>query len=39
MTIDEFYEEPHEGIDYKVNNDGTVEVDGQMEMDKKELVN
>ncbi|OWT52661.1 hypothetical protein [Bacillus sp. K2I17] len=26
MSIDEFYEEPHEGVDYKVNPDGTTEV-------------
>jgi hypothetical protein len=26
MSIDEFYEEPHEGVGYKVVKDGTVEV-------------
>jgi hypothetical protein len=26
MSIDEFYEEPHEGVGYKVAKDGTVEV-------------
>lgn len=26
MTIDEFYNEEHEGIEYNVNQDGTVEV-------------
>jgi hypothetical protein len=27
MSIDEFYEEAHEGIEYKVDNDGQVSVD------------
>ena len=27
MTIDEFYEEQHEGIEYKVDNNGTVSVE------------
>lgn len=27
MTIDEFYEEPHEGINYSVEKDGTVSVE------------
>jgi hypothetical protein len=26
MSIDEFYEDPHEGVSYKVDKDGTVEV-------------
>ncbi|MEB8552178.1 hypothetical protein P4G69_09305 [Bacillus cereus] len=26
MSIDEFYEEPHEGVEYSVNPDGTTEV-------------
>ncbi|WP_144466556.1 hypothetical protein [Bacillus nitratireducens] len=26
MSIDEFYEEPHEGVEYNVNQDGTTEV-------------
>jgi len=30
MTVDEFYnEEPHEGIEYRVNPDGTADVDQQ----------
>ncbi len=34
MTIDEFYNENHEGIKYNVNKDGTVDVpDGQMSID------
>ncbi|EOO23474.1 hypothetical protein IIU_07035 [Bacillus cereus VD133] len=33
MSIDEFYEEPHEGVDYKVNPDGTTEVaPGQLKL-------
>lgn len=32
MTIEEF-EEQHEGMEYNVNGDGTVEVDGQVNMD------
>ena len=27
MSIDEFYEQPDEGIEYNINGDGTVEVD------------
>jgi len=35
MSIDEFYEEPHEGLEYKVNNDGTADVaPGQLELVK-----
>lgn len=34
MTVDEFEkEEPHEGVAYKVEKDGTVEVEGQVSMD------
>ncbi|MEK4889713.1 hypothetical protein MHH74_06035 [Bacillus sp. FSL M7-0996] len=33
MSIDEFYEEQHEGVDYKVNPDGTTEVaPGQLKL-------
>ncbi|RPJ97266.1 hypothetical protein CW357_00955 [Rummeliibacillus sp. TYF005] len=34
MSIEEFYEEPHEGIKYEVNKDGTVTVpEGQLKID------
>ncbi|EOV9525599.1 hypothetical protein ACO11K_003637 [Bacillus cytotoxicus] len=33
MSIDEFYEEPHEGMEYKVNSDGTTDVaPGQLKL-------
>lgn len=32
MSIEEF-EEPREGMPYSVNNDGTVEIEGQLDMD------
>lgn len=35
MTIDEFYDDDHEGVQYTVNPDGTVEVDqGQMTLEE-----
>ncbi|MDX5475902.1 MAG: hypothetical protein LPK00_10255 [Bacillaceae bacterium] len=33
MSIDEFYD-GHEGIEYKVDKDGTVSVDGQLSLDE-----
>ncbi|WP_019123623.1 hypothetical protein [Brevibacillus massiliensis] len=34
MSIEEFYEEDHEGLEYKVNGDGTVDVDSdQLSLD------
>lgn len=39
MSIDEFYEEPHEGVNYKVNPDGTTEVaTGQLKIIDEETV-
>ncbi|MCU4822697.1 hypothetical protein OCA00_13745 [Bacillus cereus] len=33
MSIDEFYEEPHEGVEYNVNPDGTTDVaSGQLKI-------
>ncbi|PER10982.1 hypothetical protein [Bacillus cereus] len=33
MSIDEFYEEPHEGVEYSVNRDGTTDVaSGQLKI-------
>ncbi|WP_242280662.1 hypothetical protein [Bacillus cereus group sp. BfR-BA-01347] len=33
MSIDEFYEEPHEGVEYSVNPDGTTDVaSGQLKI-------
>ncbi|WMX57430.1 hypothetical protein [Peribacillus sp. R9-11] len=35
MSIEEFYEEPHEGLEYSVNPDGTANIpSGQIEMDE-----
>ncbi|TCZ76088.1 hypothetical protein E0485_14675 [Paenibacillus albiflavus] len=35
MSIDEYYDEPHEGIKYSTNPDGTVDVDqDQVDMDE-----
>ncbi|XIG89023.1 hypothetical protein C1N90_20935 [Priestia aryabhattai] len=37
MTIDEFYEDNHEGIEYKVDGDGSVSVpEGQLSIDEEE---
>jgi hypothetical protein len=37
MTIDEFYEDDHEGIEYSVDGDGNVSVpDGQLSIDEEE---
>lgn len=37
MSIDEFYDDDHEGVQYKINQDGTVDVDpNQMTMDEVE---
>lgn len=37
MTIDEFYDDDHEGVQYTINQDGTVDVDpNQMTMDEVE---
>jgi len=33
MSIEEFNEPEHEGIEYNVNGDGTVEIEGQMAVD------
>ncbi|QBP06996.1 hypothetical protein [Virgibacillus phage Mimir87] len=33
MSIEEIEEENHEGIEYGVNHDGTVEIEGQVSMD------
>ncbi|PED05276.1 hypothetical protein [Bacillus pseudomycoides] len=39
MSIDEFYEEPHEGVEYNVNPDGTTEVaPGQINIDDEETI-
>jgi hypothetical protein len=39
MSIDEFYEEPREGIEVKINQDGTAEVvPGQLDMEDEEVV-
>ncbi|GCF73360.1 TPA: hypothetical protein ACGW7B_001823 [Bacillus nitratireducens] len=39
MSIDEFYEEPHEGVDYKVNPDGATEVaPGQLKIVDEEKI-
>ncbi|WHT89575.1 hypothetical protein [Bacillus cereus] len=39
MSIDEFYEEPHEGVEYNVNTDGTTEVaPGQLKIVDEETV-
>ncbi|MFJ7585622.1 hypothetical protein [Bacillus cereus] len=38
MTIDEFYEDDHEGIEYSVDGNGNVSVpDGQLSIDEEEL--
>ncbi|MFL7940793.1 hypothetical protein ACKA0G_10020 [Priestia megaterium] len=40
MTIDEFYEGDHEGIEYNVESDGSVSVpEGQLSIDKEESEN
>ena len=37
MTIDEFYEDDHEGIEYNVESDGSVSVpEGQLSIDEEE---
>jgi transcription initiation factor IIF auxiliary subunit len=37
MTIDEFYEDDHEGIEYNVDSDGSVSVpEGQISIDEEE---
>lgn len=39
MSIDDFYEEPHEGMEYSVNPDGTTDVaPGQLNIDDEETV-
>ncbi|PHC37064.1 hypothetical protein COF01_15395 [Bacillus pseudomycoides] len=39
MSIDEFYEEPHQGMEYSVNSDGTADiVPGQLSIDDKESI-
>ncbi|EEM02028.1 hypothetical protein bmyco0002_56470 [Bacillus pseudomycoides] len=39
MSIDEFYEESHEGVEYNVNPDGTTEVaPGQLNIDDEETI-
>lgn len=39
MSIDEFYEEPHEGVEYNVNPDGTTEVaSGQLKIVDEEMI-
>ncbi|PEC29078.1 hypothetical protein [Bacillus thuringiensis] len=39
MSIDEFYEEPHEGVEYNVNPDGTTDVaPGQLKIDDEETI-
>jgi len=38
MSIEEFYEEPHEGIEYNVDEDGSVSVaPGQLDIDEVEV--
>ncbi|MGZ0131871.1 hypothetical protein ACXKZH_07105 [Priestia megaterium] len=40
MTIDEFYEDDHESIEYNVDSDGSVSVpEGQLSIDKEESEN
>jgi len=39
MTIDEFYDSKHEGVEYNVDKDGTVSVpEGQLEMEDDEAL-
>ncbi|MGX5623508.1 hypothetical protein [Bacillus cereus] len=39
MSIDEFYEEPHEGVEYSVNPDGTTDVvPGQLKIVDEETI-
>ncbi|PFV82348.1 hypothetical protein [Bacillus thuringiensis] len=39
MSIDEFYEEPHEGVEYNVNPDGTTDVaPGQLKIVDEETI-
>ncbi|EEM02476.1 hypothetical protein [Bacillus pseudomycoides] len=39
MSIDEFYEEPHQGMENSVNSDGTADiVPGQLSIDDKESI-
>lgn len=39
MSIDDFYEEPHEGVEYNVNPDGTTNVvPGQLNIDDEETI-
>lgn len=39
MSIDEFYEEPHEGVEYNIKQDGTTEINpGQLKLIEGESV-
>ncbi|PEM36738.1 hypothetical protein COF81_08135 [Bacillus pseudomycoides] len=39
MSIEDFYEEPHEGVEYNVNSDGTTEVaPGQLKIVDEETI-
>ncbi|WP_044796173.1 hypothetical protein [Bacillus cereus] len=39
MSIDEFYEEPHEGMEYNIKQDGTTEINpGQLKLIEGEIV-
>ncbi|MGE7429067.1 hypothetical protein ACQKLM_13265 [Bacillus thuringiensis] len=39
MSIDEFYEEPHEGMEYNIKQDGTTEINpGQLKLIESESV-